>query len=257
MANKKRKPTRRPPSPSATSERKQEERRLRAEAERRAARARRLRSMFIRLGAGVVLAGIVLVYLQLHRPTSPTTPASLAPTSSPTVDPSVLPGIQAGNSPWTAGNDPANLKARLSAIGLPALGSEGTVLHIHQHLEVFVNGQSVPVPTDIGVPTDQSFISPVHTHTPDGIIHVESPTKRDFTLGQFFDVWGVKFTSTCIGGYCNGGGAALAVYVNGSTVVGDPGRVLLGSHDEIVVTFGTPAQLPSPIPSSFTFPTGS
>lgn len=256
MANRKRKPTRRPLRSPVKSERKQEERRQRAEADRRAAKERRTRSRLIRLGVGVVLAGIVFAVLQLTRATSPGTPALLAPTSSPTIDPSILPGIQDGNVPWAAGNDPTNLKARLQAIGLPALGTEGQVLHIHQHLEIFVNGQSVPVPTDIGVPPDGSFISPVHTHSPDGIIHVESPTHRDFTLGQFFDVWGVKFTSTCIGGYCNSGGATVAVYANGHKVAGDPGRILLASHEEIVVTYGTASQLPNPMPSSFTFPTG-
>lgn len=256
MANKKRRPRSQPARPPAKSERRLEERRQREEAERRAAKARRTRSLLIRLGAGVVLAVVVFAGLQLTRHTSPDTPASLAPTTSPTVAPSILPGIQDGNAPWSAGNDPANLKARLSAVGLPALGAEGQVLHIHQHLEVFVNGRSVAVPTDIGIATDGSFISPIHTHTPDGIIHVESPTKRSFTLGEFFDVWGVKLTPTCIGGYCNSGDVTLVAYVNGNEVAGDPGRIVLRSHDEIVVTYASPSQLPNPMPSSFTFPTG-
>ena len=255
MTNKKRKPRQRTARPPGTSTR-LEERRLREQGERQAAKARRRRSLLVRLVAGVGLAVVVYLGLQFVRHTSPTSPASLAPTSSPTVDPSILPGIQEGNAPWSAGNDPANLKARLSAIGLPALGAEGQVLHIHQHLEIFVDGRAVVVPTDIGVPVDGSFISPIHTHSPDGIIHVESPTERDFTLGQFFDVWGVKLTPTCIGGYCNGGGASLAAYVNGQRVHGDPGRIVLGPFDQIVVTFGTPSQLPNPIPSTFTFPIG-
>jgi hypothetical protein len=256
MANKKRKPRPQPARPPAKSARRLEERRLRTEAERKEATARRTRSLLIRLVAGAMLAVIVYFGLQLTRHTSPTTPASLAPTTSPTIAPSTLPGIQDANAPWSAGNDPANLKARLSAIGLSALGAEGQVLHIHQHLEIFVNGRSEKVPTDIGIPLDGSFISPIHTHTPDGIIHVESPVRRDFTLGEFFDVWGVTLTPTCIGGYCNSGEATLVAYVNGHEVAGDPGLIVLGDRDEIVVTYGTPSQLPNPIPSSFKFPLG-
>lgn len=256
MTNKKRKPRNRSARPPETAERKVEQRRLRAEAERKAAARRRFRSLLARLVAGVVLAVVVYFGLQLTRHTSPNTPASLAPTASPTIAPSTLPGIQDGTAPWAAGNDSANLKARLSAIGLSALGTEGQVLHLHQHLEIFVDGRSMKVPTDIGIPQDGSFISPVHTHTPDGIIHVESPTRRDFTLGEFFDVWGVTLTQTCIGGYCNSGDATLVAYVNGHKVTGDPGLIVLGSHDEIVLIYGTPSQLPNPIPSSFRFPLG-
>jgi hypothetical protein len=50
--------------------------------------------------------------------------------------------------------------------------------------------------------------SPIHTHDTSGIVHIESPTVRPFTLGQFFDVWGVRFTSDCIGGDCNSRGCA-------------------------------------------------
>jgi hypothetical protein len=32
--------------------------------------------------------------------------------------------------------------------------------------------------------------SPLHTHDTSGIIHVESPTVRSFTLGEFVDLWG-------------------------------------------------------------------
>ena len=30
----------------------------------------------------------------------------------------------------------------------------------------------------------------LHTHAADGVVHIESPTKRTYTLGNFFDVWG-------------------------------------------------------------------
>jgi hypothetical protein len=79
---------------------------------------------------------------------------------------------------------------------------------------------------------------------------------RTYTVGQFFAVWGVRFTPSCLGGYCAGGGRQLRVYVNGEPVHGNPTAVTLASHQELVVAFGTAAQLPSPIPSTFRFPRG-
>jgi hypothetical protein len=63
------------------------------------------------------------------------------------------------------------------------------VLHIHQHLDVFDNGRRVTVPAGIGI--GDTFISPLHTHDTSGVMHVESPTIRPFTLAEFFGVWGV------------------------------------------------------------------
>jgi hypothetical protein len=79
---------------------------------------------------------------------------------------------------------------------------------------------------------------------------------RTYTLGEFFDVWGVRLTRSCLGGYCAGGDRRLRVYVDGAAYRGDPTTLTLQPHQEIVVAFGTAAQLPSPIPSSYRFPPG-
>jgi len=79
---------------------------------------------------------------------------------------------------------------------------------------------------------------------------------RSYTLGEFFAVWGVRFTPTCLGGYCAGGGRQLRVYVNGRPYQGDPTGLVLASHQELMVAFGTAAQLPSPIPSAYRFSPG-
>lgn len=173
-----------------------------------------------------------------------------------TVNPASLSGILTDRPPWPANTEA--LRQRLEAIGLPALASQGTLLHIHQHLDLCVAGKQITIPADIGIAeTASGGCSPrSHTHDTSGIIHVESPTLRPFTLGEFFDVWGVRFTSDCIGGDCNRGGAQLRVYVNGDLATRDLAAIRLTSHEEIAVTYGTRAQLPSPIPSSYTFPIG-
>jgi hypothetical protein len=169
------------------------------------------------------------------------------------VQPGQLPGELTSRAPWPA-NTP-DLRGRLAALGLPALSQEGTVLHVHQHLDVFVAGRHVVVPAGIGIDPDGRFISPIHTHDATGVIHVESPTLRPFTLGELFGVWGVRFDSRCLGGYCTGRGGALRVYANGEPV-SDPQLLELTEHEEIVVTFGTTRQLPRPLPASYDFPSG-
>ena len=133
--------------------------------------------------------------------------------------------------------------------------TEGTAVHIHQHLDIYLYGEPVPVPALIGIDPATGF-APLHVHDTGGVVHVESPTVRDYTLGQFFAVWGVRLTPTCIGGYCAGGGRQLQVFVDGHLHRGDPTTLTLAPHQEIVVAFGTRAQLPSPIPSSYRFPAG-
>ena len=103
-----------------------------------------------------------------------------------------LPGALVGPAPWPANT--AELRPRLTALGLPTLGHEGTALHIHQHIDVFVNGRRVMVPAGIGIDPAGRFISPLHTHDTTGVIHVESPSVKPFFLGQFLGVWGVRFT---------------------------------------------------------------
>ncbi len=174
-------------------------------------------------------------------------------TPSVSVNPVELPGIQKGEAPWFPETN--NLKDRLKAIGLPALSLEGTALHIHQHIDIFINGKQIDIPEGIGI-NEPAFISPVHTHDTTSIIHVESPTVQTFTLGQFFDIWGVLFTNDCIGGYCKGDNKSLKVYSNGKLMEGDVRNLALESHQEIVVTFGEDKSQPSPIPSSFSFPAG-
>jgi len=174
--------------------------------------------------------------------------------SSPPLAPADLSGELTGRAPWP--RNTAGLRARLQALGLPALAQEGTVLHIHQHLDLYVNGRRVTVPAGIGIDDTQGYISPLHTHDESGVIHVESPDVRTFTLGQFFAVWGVRLTPRCLGGYCATRSKAIRVFVAGKRFAGDPRVLPLAQHEEILVAYGTRAQLPRPIPARFGFPAG-
>jgi len=157
-----------------------------------------------------------------------------------------LPGLLSTTAPWDANQ--AQLEARLARLGLPPVGG---ALHIHAHLDVFVDGAPVTVPADVGITA--ATHAPLHTHDASGVIHVESAVARTFTLGEFFDVWGVRFTDRCLGGYCASGEDRLRVFVDGRQVEGGFRDVPLEDRSEIVVAFGTRAELPDPIPSSYDF----
>ena len=176
-------------------------------------------------------------------------------------DDSNLVGLQTGPAPWNAGLD--TLPDRLAPLGLTPLPQEALAQHVHQHLDVFLNGKRVTVPVGVGV-YDGQFITELHTHSaapegfpgpperPTGVIHVESPSQTTYTLGQFFGVWGVRFTPDCIGGYCKQL-IPWRVYVNGKLNTGDPRAIPLKEHDEYAIVIGTP---PAKIPSSFAWPQG-
>ena len=152
-----------------------------------------------------------------------------------------LPGLQRDKAAWVAEQE--QLPARLDAIDVPFSNMEGTALHIHPRLSVSVSGEPVTVPTDIGISYAEQAMAAVHTHDTVGTIHVESPVVRDYSLGQFFDVWGVRLTKRCIGGYCAGTGTQLRAFADGRPIAGNPRSVKLADGQQIVVAFGTPAQI--------------
>lgn len=172
--------------------------------------------------------------------------SSKAPTP---VDFAALPGLQTGAPPWDSGL--AGLDDRLRPLSLPALTSEGTVVHIHQHLDVWVNGKKVNVPALIGI-QDGSYITTLHTHDDTGLIHVESPDHRRFTLGEFFGIWGVRLDKSCISDLCdNTTGNGVKMWVDGKRYTGNPANLELKSHQEIALVFGKP---PATIPQKYAFP---
>jgi hypothetical protein len=153
---------------------------------------------------------------------------------------------------WPA---PADASARVKAAGLPMLGQEGQVLHIHSHLDVFVDGKAVTVPAEIGIDLVKQQISPLHTHDTSGVVHIESPVKTDFTLGEFMTEWNVPISKDALGPLKTGGGKELRLYVNGKEQTGDPAALKLVAHDEIAVVYGAPGDTVK-VPSSYDWPEG-
>jgi hypothetical protein len=119
-------------------------------------------------------------------------------------------------------------------------------------LDIFVNGISYAVPAGIGIkPPDCIYW--IHTHDISGIIHIESPDNRTFTLGQFFDIWGKKFNNSQIFDFVvdRSQNRLIEVYINGTRIDNLQYRdIPLRNHQYITIVYG--AQL-SEIPA-FEFP---
>jgi hypothetical protein len=71
---------------------------------------------------------------------------------------------------------------------------EHLTFHIHTQLNVTINNQSYRIPAGIGI-VQGYCIYWLHTHDDSGWIHIESPVKREFTIGQFLSIWN-KFNSS-------------------------------------------------------------
>jgi hypothetical protein len=128
--------------------------------------------------------------------------------------------------------------------GISCDAQEGQRIHIHQHLTILDRGKPVVVPQYIGIPNGKNCIYWVHTHTPDGIIHIEAPQDRTFTLGDFFAVWGQPLNRTQVATATAAKGQSLKVWVDGKPYAGDPRKIALAPHADIVIEVGPPFPTP-------------
>ncbi len=123
---------------------------------------------------------------------------------------------------------------------------EGSVVHIHQHVTILDHGKPVGIPDDLGRPLIGQCLYWIHTHTPDGIIHVESPNFKTFDLGNVFDVWGQPLTRTDVAGAKPKKGERVVTWVDGSRYAGDPRTIQLTQHLDVTIEVGPPYAKPAP-----------
>jgi len=136
--------------------------------------------------------------------------------------------------------------------GIGCVPPTGTVPPLHQHLTIEEAGRLVPVPGGIGDATGRPLASCLywlHTHAPDGLIHVESPARRTYTLGQFFAVWRQPLGRTRVLGLRVDATHSVRTYVDGRLYRGDPRALPLTQHARITLEVGPPWTPPPP----FTF----
>jgi hypothetical protein len=134
--------------------------------------------------------------------------------------------------------------------GIACDASEKVAFHLHVHLSIVVRGHARRIPAGIGVgspieaePTPAGqFVSGgscfmwLHTHAADGIVHVESPVERIYTLGEFFDVWGEPLGGDRVGP----ARGRVTTVVDGRVVRRDPRGIALVAHRQIELEVGVP-----------------
>lgn len=154
--------------------------------------------------------------------------------------------------PWPIPGDTAKA---VRAAGIPMLSAEGMVEHIHAHLDVLVDGRPVPVAASIGIDRVGSGVSPLHTHDDSGVLHVESPVERSFSLGELFTQWGVSLSADNVGALRSTDGNEIRAFVNGVQRPGNPAAITFADRDEVALVYGAP-QSGESIPSRYDFATG-
>ena len=145
--------------------------------------------------------------------------------------------------------------------GMECAAREYLLFHIHAHLAVFVDGVRRTIPRAIGIPRPRQITDSdqgpfvvgdrcyyrMHSHTADGVIHIESPVQRTYTLGDYFDIWRQPLGPGRVGP----ASGPVVVYVNGRRFHGDPRSAPLTAQALVQVDVGIDVP-----PQGFTFPPG-
>ncbi len=137
--------------------------------------------------------------------------------------------------------------------GVQCNTNEQLVYHIHAHLTIYDAGQPVAVPQGIGIDQKDNCIYWLHTHDTTGVIHVESPTNKQYPLRNFLDIWGQAVDKTSFLTHGIAAGHGIRAYVDGRLFHGDPRSILLTPHKVITLEYGPPWVTPD---SSYAFPNG-
>ena len=147
--------------------------------------------------------------------------------------------------------------------GISCDTNEQVVFHVHTHLTIFVDGTARQIPDGIGIVPPRTvqqtpqgpFVRSggcfywLHTHAKDGIIHIESPVQgNNYTLGDFFAIWGQPLGSNQVGP-SNG---KVTAFFNGKVYLGNLRNIPLGNHVQIQLDVGRPLVGPE----SIDFPSG-
>lgn len=131
---------------------------------------------------------------------------------------------------------------------------EQLAVHYHAHITILYKGQPVYIPGQVGIIGSQCFYW-MHTHSTSGIVHIEAPkdsSSRQFTVGDFFQVWDQPLTSKKVTTFTVGKGESVKAWVDGKPYDGDPRKIVLKSHTNVVIEVGPPFQDTPPPPFDWT-----
>ena len=220
-------------------------------------------------GAVVVISAAAVAAGLLLRQSASGSGRSSLPASLPLAPISSLRGFLPAPSPGPLGSEgvPVPAGRPLARAGAPAPGStvdgisgavgEQLAFHIHAYLTVFVAGSPRQIPYGIGIappievePTPRGPFAGggaaffwLHTHAADGIIHIESPIVRTYTLGDFFDIWHEPLSAEQLGP----ARGKVTAFFDGRRYLGSPRGIPLLAHAQIQLDAGRPLVAPETI----------
>jgi predicted small lipoprotein YifL len=180
----------------------------------------------------------------------------LTPTPTPTPIQLVIRGTIGTQAAWNDGDDKIGGKGQV-VDGQKCVHALSDKFHHHVHVSLFVNGVQLWFPKGAGtnkpIYSKDGFIYKAkcwyytHTHDRTGIVHMEGPDARTFTLKNIFDLMGQPLSTTVVGPYSGN----VGVYIDGVLQPGmDPNTIQFTPHMLITLVIGTP---PSWIPA-YIFP---
>ncbi len=185
--------------------------------------------------------------------TTTTTPTSTVatPTQSSYIGPSGLP-IETG--PFLA--SPLSTELGEVVDGIQCQSITQLAYTAYAHLQVYVSGRSRALPGGIGLVGQAVAATPhglyytpttcmywLHTRAADGMIEVQSPVARSYTLGDLFQVWNQPLSSYRVAG----SSGTVTATVNGRPWHGNPAKIPLKEHADIQLALGTPVPAQQPV----------
>ena len=192
---------------STRQQRRREDLRHRAVAQRRAARVKRFLTPGLWVLFALALVGL-FVFVLLHNQGVPLNP------TYPPVD------------------------------GISCDSGEHPDVHIHANLTIYIDGKQTALPAGIGIAPDNSCIYWLHTHNTDGMIHIEAPAGSSFTLNNFLDIWSGHFSQLGYPSELNQT-AGWQVYMDGKPFTGDFHTIPLHAHTVITLAYHSPGVHPN------------
>ena len=112
-------------------------------------------------------------------------------------------------------------------------------VHIHAHVSIYIDGKPVTIPAQVGIVSDSSCLYWLHTHSSDGVIHIEAPKGFSITLKNFLDIWGKRFPQLNYPSQLSDP-SGWQVYVNGKPYTGNFQTIPLQSHTLITLAYNSP-----------------
>lgn len=156
-------------------------------------------------------------------------PAPVAPSSTNLPQAAPTGGQAAQNSSGTTATG-----VNVHDLALSCTSDAQTQYHIHPRLEIIINGAREVIPANIGIAP--GCLRVLHTHDDSGTIHVESPRAADFTLADFFAVWGKTFNRNQILDSKTDAARGITMTVNGQPS-SDYENLVLKDGQEIVIQY--------------------